>query len=335
MLAWQVAPPAPIGHKPLRLVRRAVPRPGPEDLLIRVTACAVCRADLHLVEGDLPLHRSPIVPGHEIVGRVVDAGLAVKGFTADERVGVAWLRSTCSKCMYCRRGAENLCTQSQYTGWDADGGYAEYVVAPADFVYRLPAGYPDEELAPLLCAGIIGYRALLRTELPHRGRLGIYGFGASAFLAAQVALARGARLHVMTGTPEARDLARALGATFVGDVYDMPPDPLDAAILFGAVGDLVPTALAALGRGGTLVVAGMHLSDIPTLNYQSHLFHERSLRSVTANTRADGRAFLEFAAQHRLAVTTTPYSFEEADRALTDLAEDRVDGAAVLLCDPA
>jgi propanol-preferring alcohol dehydrogenase len=331
MLAWQVAPPAPIGHKPLRLVRRAVPRPGPEELLIRVTACAVCRADLHLVEGDLPPHRSPVVPGHEIVGRVVDAGLWVDGFAADERVGVAWLRSTCGKCIYCRRGAENLCTQSEFTGWDADGGYAEYVVAPADYVYRLPAGYPDAQVAPLLCAGIMGYRALQRADLPHRGRLGIYGFGAAAHIAAQIARARGARLYVMTRTPESRELAREVGAVFVGDTYAVPPEPLDAAILFAPVGDLVPSALAALGRGGTLVVAGLHLSDVPALNYQSHLFQERSLCSVTANTRADGQAFLALAGRHRLKVTTTLYSFDEADRALTDLAEDRVDGAAVVL----
>jgi len=333
MLAWQVDPPAPIRDKPLRLVRRAVPRPGPEELLIRVTACAMCRADLHVVQGELPPHRSPIVPGHEIIGRVVDAGLAVEGFTADERVGVAWLRSTCGKCIYCRRGAENLCTQSEFTGWDVDGGFAEYVVARADYVYRLPAGYPDEELAPLLCAGIIGYRALQRAELPHRGRLGIYGFGASAHLTAQIALARGARLHVRTRASAGRELAQELGAASVGDPATPPPEPLDAAILFAPVGELVPTALAALGRGGTLTMASLHLSPIPVLDYRAHLFQERSLRAVTANTRADGHAFLAFAERHRLSVTTTPYPFDQADRALTDLAEDRVDGAAVLLHD--
>ena len=333
MLAWQVAPPAPIGEKPLRLVRRAVPRPGPDEVLIRVTACALCRADLRVVEGDLPLRRSPIVPGHEIVGRVVDAGLGVDGFAADERVGLAWLRSTCSKCVYCRRGAENLCTQAAYTGWDADGGLAEYVVAPAAFVYRLPAGYDDAELAPLLCAGIVGYRALQRAELPHRGRLGIYGFGTAACVAAQLAQARRARLHVRTRAPAARDLAAAMGAASVGDLATPIPEPLDAAILFAPDGNLVPTVLAALGPGGTLTVAGLRLTDVPALDYRACLSQERSLRTVTANTRADGQAFLAFAARQRVSVTTTPYPFDEADRALTDLAENRVDGAAVVLHD--
>ncbi len=333
MLAWQVVPPAPIADKPLQLVRRAVPRPEPHELLIRVTACAMCRGDVHVVEGNLPPRRSPVVPGHEIVGRVVDAGFAVEGFAADERVGVAWLRSTCGKCVYCRRRMENLCTQSRYTGWDTDGGYAEYVVAPADFVYRLPPGYPDAEVAPLLCAGITGYRALQQADLPHRGRLGIYGFDAAAHLTTQLALARGVRVHVRTRAPAAWDVARALGVASAGDLDTPPPEPLDAAILFAPVGDLVPIALAGLGPGGTLAVAGIHFSDIPALSYHAHLSQDRSLRSVTTNTRADGRALLALAAQHRLSVATTPYSFDEADRALTDLAEDRVDGAAVLLPD--
>ncbi len=330
MLAWQVARPAPLEDKPLRLVERVEPTPGADELLIRVTACAVCRTDLHVVQGDLPAHRLPVVPGHEIVGRVVSAGRVVDGFGPGDRVGVAWLRRTCGTCGYCRRGAENLCPRSEYTGWDADGGYAEYVVAPAGYVYRLPGGYSDVELAPLLCAGIIGYRALQRAELPHRGRLGIYGFGASAHLTAQIAVARGARLHVMTRAPAARALARSLGAASVADADATPPEPLDAAILFAPVGELVPVALAALDRGGTLAIAGIHLSDIPALNYQAHLFQERAVRSVTANTRADGRAFLDFAAANHLSVTTTPYPFDSADRALEDLASDRVEGAAVL-----
>jgi propanol-preferring alcohol dehydrogenase len=220
---------------------------------------------------------------------------------------------------------------SRYTGWDADGGYAEFTTAPADYVYRLPDGYSDVELAPLLCAGIIGYRALARADLPPDGRLGIYGFGASAHLTAQVALAQGARVHVLTRSPAAQRLALDLGATSAGGAADPPPEPLDSAILFAPVGDLVPVALAALDRGGTLAVAGIHLTDIPSLNYERHLFQERTLRSVTANTRADGRAFLDLVARHRLRLATTPYPLSAAATALADLAADRVNGAAVLV----
>jgi propanol-preferring alcohol dehydrogenase len=331
MAAWEVAEPGPMAAGPLRRVSRPVPRPAGGELLIRVTASAVCRTDLHLAEGDLPLRRTPVVPGHEVVGRVVAAGLGVAGFRPGDRVGVAWLRGTCGHCAYCRRGAENLCPASRYTGWDDDGGYAEYTVAPADYVYRLPAGYTDVDAAPLLCAGIIGYRALRRAELPAGGRLGLYGFGASAHLAAQIALAQGAEVHVLTRSADARRLAVDLGATSVGGAYEPPPEPLDAAILFAPVGDLVPVALRALAPGGTLAVAGIHLSDVPALRYGEHLFQERTLRSVTANTRADGRALFALAARHRLRVRTTPYPLAGADGALRDLAADRVVGAAVLV----
>ena len=243
---------------------------------------------------------------------------------------MAWLRHTCGRCRYCTSGAENLCPSSRYTGWDDDGGYAEYVVAPAEYVYELPDGYTDQELAPLLCAGIIGYRALRRARVTPGGRLGVYGFGASAHLAAQVALAEGARVHVFTRGQPARELALELGASSASDAYADPPEPLDSAILFAPVGDLVPVGLAALDRGGTLAIAGIHLTDIPTLRYERHLFQERTLCSVTANTRQDGRELLDFAARHRLTVTTTRYGLDQADRALADLAGDRVTGAAVL-----
>jgi alcohol dehydrogenase, propanol-preferring len=277
------------------------------------------------------VHRPSVVPGHEVVGRVAAVGDGVTRYAPGDRVGVAWLRSTCGTCAYCRRGAENLCPFSRYTGWDADGGYAEYATVRADFAYDLPAGYSDAELAPLLCAGIIGYRALLRAELPPGGRLGIYGFGASAHLTAQVALASGARVHVLTRSAEARELAIELGAASAAGADDPPPEPLDAAVLFAPVGDLVPVALAALDRGGTLAVAGIHLTDIPVLDYQRHLFQERTLRSVTSNTRTDGRQLLAFAATHRLRVAVTPYPLDAADAALADLAADRVVGAAVLV----
>jgi propanol-preferring alcohol dehydrogenase len=331
MRVWQVQRRGPVASGALRAVDRPMPTPGAGELLIRVAACAVCRTDLHVVEGDLPVRASPVVPGHEVVGQVASIGPGVTGFTAGDRVGVAWLRYTCGTCRYCRRGAENLCPASRYTGWDADGGFAEYTTAPADYVYRLPDAYPDAELAPLLCAGIIGYRALRLANLPPGGRLGLYGFGASAHITAQIARAEGARLHVLTRAPAARELALTLGAASAGDAYAAPPEPLDAAILFAPVGDLVPVALSALDRGGTLAVAGIHLTDIPALNYQRHLFQERTLRSVTANTRIDGRELFAFAARHRVAVTATPYPLDAADRALADLAADRVTGAAVLV----
>jgi propanol-preferring alcohol dehydrogenase len=248
-----------------------------------------------------------------------------------DRVGVPWLAHTCGTCRFCRSARENLCTAPLFTGWDLDGGYAEYAVVDESYAYRVPDVFSDEEAAPLLCAGIIGYRALRRANLPAGGRLGIYGFGGSAHLTAQIALAEGARVHVLTRSPEARTLARELGAASVGEADAPPPEPLDAAILFAPVGSLVLPALAALDRGGTLAIAGIHLSDIPPLNYQEHLFEERTLRSVTANTRQDGEEFLALASRIPLRVTTTPYGLDQADRALRDLAHDRVNGAAVLV----
>ncbi|MBX6357395.1 MAG: zinc-binding alcohol dehydrogenase family protein [Micromonosporaceae bacterium] len=331
MLAWQVVAPGPIASRPLRRAELPVPQPGPDELLVRVRACAVCRTDLHVAEGDLPPHRPHVVPGHQVVGVVAGAGPEVTGFAEGDRVGVAWLRRTDGTCRFCLRGAENLCPASEYTGWDADGGYAQYTTVPAAYAYRLPAGYPDEELAPLLCAGIIGYRALRRAQLPPGGRLGIYGFGASAHLTAQVAIAQGARVYVLTRSEQAQRLALALGAVFAGPADAAPPEPLDSAIVFAPAGTVVPVALAALDRGGTLAVAGVHLTDVPALNYERHLFRERTLTSVTANTREDGRELLELASRHRLRVSTTPYPLDRADAALADLAAGRVTGAAVLV----
>lgn len=318
---------------PLEQVTADVPRPEPSELLVAVRACGVCRTDLHVAEGDLPVHRERVTPGHEVVGEVIEVGAAAAGdgFEVGDRVGIAWLRHTCGVCKYCRRDAENLCPESRYTGWDADGGYAEFATVPAAFAHHLPSGYSDSELAPLLCAGIIGYRSLLRAELPPGGRLGIYGFGGSAHITAQVALAQGAEVHVMTRGAEAQELARKLGAASAQGAADPPPVPLDAAILFAPVGDLVLPAMEALDRGGTLSIAGIHLSDIPSLNYQRHLFQEREIRSVTSNTRADARAFLDFAAGHHIEVTTPEYPLAQADRALADLAGGRIAGAAVLL----
>lgn len=328
MHAWRVTRPGPIASGPLEWARVPVPRPGAGELLVRVLVCGVCRTDLHVTEGDLPVHRPGVTPGHEVVGEVVALGDDVTGFAVGDRAGIAWLRSTCGKCRYCLRGRENLCPDSRYTGWDADGGYAEYAVVPAAYALSLPGGYSDDELAPLLCAGLIGYRALVRAGLPEGGRLGIYGFGGSAHLTAQVAIARGATVHVVTRSAEARQLALDLGAASAQD--GPPPEPLDSAILFAPAGALVPPALAALDRGGTLAVAGIHLSDVPALNYQRHLFQERQIRSVTANTREDAREFLAFAGEHHLSVRTVPYALAAGRRALADLAADLVTGAAVL-----
>lgn len=331
MSAWRVRVPGPIGTSPLERVDVPVPEPAPDELLVAVAACGVCRTDLHVAEGDLPVHRAGVIPGHEVVGEVVAVGHeAGTEFAVGDRVGIAWLRYTCGQCGYCVRGRENLCPQSRYTGWDADGGYAEFATVPAAFALRLPGGYTDEELAPLLCAGIIGYRSLSRAELPEGGRLGIYGFGGSAHITAQVALARGAEVHVMTRGAHARELAMALGAASAQGAEDQPPVQLDAAILFAPVGELVLPALEALDRGGTLAIAGIHLSDIPELNYQRHLFQERQLRSVSSNTRADAREFLDFAGRHHIAVTTPHYPMARADQALADLAAGRIAGAAVL-----
>ncbi|MEV0342491.1 zinc-binding alcohol dehydrogenase family protein [Nocardia sp. NPDC050713] len=331
MRAWRVSTPGSLDSHPLGMAHEPIPEPGPDELLVRVLACGVCRTDLHVVEGDLAVHRPGVVPGHEIVAEVLAVAAGRDDFAIGDRVGIPWLRHTCGVCRYCRRGAENLCPHSRYTGWDADGGYAEYVTVPADFALRLPAGYTDEQVAPLLCAGIIGYHALLRAALPAGGVLGIYGFGGSAHLTAQVAIAQGARVHVMTRGAAARDLAHTLGASSVQGATDVPPEPLDSAILFAPAGELVPVALEALDAGGTLALAGIHLSDIPPLNYQRHLFRERQLRSVTSNTRADAREFLTFAERHRLHVSTHRYALDRADQALNDLSHGRFDGAAVLI----
>ena len=330
MRAWVVCKPRPISQSPLTLVERPVPTPARGEVLVRVRACGVCRTDLHLAEGELPPRRSGVVPGHEVVGDVVQLGEGASRFQTGDRVGIAWLRHTCGACRWCQAGRENLCPESRYTGWDADGGYAEFTVVPEAFAYRIPTTFADEQAAPLLCAGIIGYRSLLRAQLPPGGRLGIFGFGASAHLTAQVAIAQGAEVHVLTRSQEARELALQLGAASVGGPFDPAPVPLDAAIIFAPAGELVPVALESLGPDGTLALAGIHMSNIPALDYRRHLFGERTVRSVTSNTRRDGEEFLVLAQRLGVQVTTTPVRFEHADLALRDLAAGHVRGAAVL-----
>jgi propanol-preferring alcohol dehydrogenase len=332
--AWVVARPGPAETGPLELVERPDPHAGPGEIRIRVAACGVCRTDLHLAEGDLPPRHPRTVPGHEVVGVVDELGPGAERFRPRDRVGIAWLRGTCGACRFCRSGRENLCPHATFTGWDADGGYAEYAVVHEAYAYRLPVALSDVESAPLLCAGIVGYRALRRADLPPGGRLGIYGFGASAHLVAQLAIAQGAAVHVLTRSATARRLALSFGAASARGAHDAPPEPLDSAILFAPVGDLVPVAARALGRGGTLAIAGIHLSDIPALHYREDLFDERTVRSVTANTRLDGEEFLRLATRLGIRPTVQRYPFEAAADALVALAAGRVSGAAVLVLRP-
>jgi len=331
MRAWVVDTPGPAAGHPLQLIEREPPVPGPGEVLVRVSACGVCRTDSHLAEGDLLPRRPATVPGHEIVGVVEEPGRGATRFAVGDRIGIAWLRGTCGRCRWCRTGRENLCLDATFTGWDADGGYAEQAVVAEAYAYRLPDTLDDVTAAPLLCAGIVGYRALRRAELPPGGRLGIYGFGASAHVVAQVAIAQGATVHVLTRSAQARELALALGAASAGPADAPPPEPLDSAVLFAPAGGLVPVAMRALDQGGTLAVAGIHLSDIPAISYADELFREKQLRSVTANTRADGEEFLRLAAALGVAPRVTPRPMAEADRVLADLAADRITGAAVLV----
>jgi propanol-preferring alcohol dehydrogenase len=322
--AWRT-----VGDGRLELGHVAPPEPAAGELLIRVEACGVCRTDLHVIAGELPSHRTPVVPGHEIVGEVVGATGHTGDIAVGERVGVPWLRATCGTCRWCRAGAENLCRSSRYTGWDADGGYAEYAVAPAAYVYPVPTSLDAVHVAPLLCAGIIGYRALKRAALPPAGMLGLYGFGASAHLTAQLALAFGAEVHVVTRGEDARRLALELGASSAQPPGASVP-PLDAAIVFAPAGEVVAEALAAVGPNGTVSVAGIHVSQIPPLDYGTQLFDERTLTSVTSNTRTDGAELLRLAGRLGLRPRVSRYQLGRADDAVSDLAADRVRGVAVL-----
>jgi propanol-preferring alcohol dehydrogenase len=322
---------ARIGTRPLAHLDLPDPTPGPAEVLVRVAACGVCRTDLHVIEGDLPPHRLPLVPGHQVVGRVAARGSGAARYRIGDRVGIAWLRATCGGCAFCGDGRENLCDGSRYTGWDADGGYAEYAVADESFAYGIPEPFSDVDAAPLLCAGIIGYRALQRARVAPGARLGLYGFGSSAHIVAQLARHRGCDVYVATRDAAHRRLAEDLGAVWTGDTFEAPPAPLDAAIVFAPVGAVVPPALRALGKGGTVAVAGIHLSDLPSMPYGACLFHEKTLTSVTSNTRADGDALLREAAAIPLRPRTAPYSMSEANEALSAVASDAVSGTAVLI----
>jgi propanol-preferring alcohol dehydrogenase len=316
--------------QPLRLVQRPIPEPGPGEILVRVAACGVCRTDLHVVDGELPPLRSPVVPGHEIVGRVAGLGRDVESLALGQRVGVPWLGHSCGRCAYCRGGRENLCDRPGFTGWSRDGGYADYVVTDAAYGFPIPDGYGDVAAAPLLCAGLIGWRTLrLAGEAP---RLGIYGFGAAAHIVAQIARWQGRRVFAFTrpGDAAAQAFARGLGAEWAGGADEAPPEPLDAALVFAPVGALVPTALRAVDKGGTVVLGGIHMSDLPSFPY-SLLWHERVVRSVANLTRQDGVELLELAPRVPIRTRTVSYPLVEANRALDDLRAGRLQGAAVLV----
>jgi len=334
--AWIVDTPGPLEGHPLRMVDLPDPEPAPGEILVRVRVCGVCRTDLHVAEGDLPpVSPHPIVPGHQIVGIVDRVGPDTSRFARGERVGIAWLGSTCGTCVFCRRGSENLCPRSRYTGYHENGGYAELAVVREAFAYPIPDGFADEEAAPLLCAGIIGYRALERAHVPEGGSLALFGFGSSAHVVLQLARHRGHDVVVCTRGAGHRELARRMGAIWVGGSYDAPPQPVDSAIVFAPAGEVVPPALEAVGKGGTVTLAGIHMSPIPSLDYEKHLFHEKSLSSVEANTRRDGEALLEEAARIPIRPRVTTFPLEEADVALERLAADEIDGSAVLVVDAA
>jgi propanol-preferring alcohol dehydrogenase len=332
MRAMQLRVPAPITAGPLEQTVRPVPEPGPGELLVRVAACGLCRTDLHIVEGELALPRTPIIPGHQVVGRVERAGPGATRFGSGRRVGIAWLRLTCGECRFCRRGRENLCERAQFTGYHADGGYAEYAVVPEAFAYALPEIFGDAEAAPLLCAGIIGYRALRLSGVQPGGRLGMYGFGSSAHVTLQVAAARGVEVFVCTREPTHRALARSLGAAWVGGLADPMPAATDGTIIFAPAGELVPLALRNLAPGGTLALAGIHMTRIPPIDY-ADLYRERAVTSVTANTRADGEALLAEAARIPVRPTVTLFPLADANRALELLKRGAVAGSGVLVPD--
>lgn len=330
MKAMVLDEPGPIATSPLALRELPDPEPGAGEVRLRVSVCAVCRTDLHVIEGDLPRKTLPIVPGHQVVGVVDKLGPHCRRLRAGQRVGVAWLRGTCGTCGFCRAGRENLCESARFTGYHADGGYAEMALVPEEFAYEIPELFSDADAAPLLCAGIVGYRALQRSDLPPGGSLGIFGFGSSAHVIMQIALHRGCRVFVVTRGKSHQELARRMGAEWAAGSIEGIPESVDSAILFAPVGTLVPPALEALRKGGTLVLAGIYLSDVPQLNYERHLFYERNIRSVTANTREDGRALLREAAEIPIRPHTTGFPLGEANRALQELKANRIDGTAIL-----
>jgi alcohol dehydrogenase, propanol-preferring len=321
-----------IENHPLKLQEKDIPTPGPSQLLIKVRACGICRTDLHVVEGDLELKHLPIIPGHQVVGKIKKCGDEVKNFKPGDRVGVAWLQATCGQCQFCLSHRENLCTSAIFTGWTAPGGFADYILAPEQFIYFLPDNFIDTQAAPLLCAGIIGYRSLRLMEMKDwsGARIGIYGFGAAAHIAIQLLKVWGADVYVSTRDKSHQELAQELGASWTGGTLDRPQVPLDRAVVFAPVGEIIPAALKALERDGRLILAGIHMSPIPSFSYDL-LYGERMIKSVTNNTKQDGIEFLEHAAKIGIKTRVQTFPLEEANEALCALKHDHIQGAGVLI----
>jgi propanol-preferring alcohol dehydrogenase len=322
--------PKPIDQRPLVFADAPDPSPGPNEILVRVTVCGVCHTDLHEVEGELPMLRSPVIPGHQVVGTVAVLGESATGFRVGERVGIAWLHDTCGVCEFCLRDSENLCGTARFTGWSVHGGYAEYVTVPEAFAYRIPERFPDEQAAPLLCAGIIGHRALRISGIQPGQRLGLYGFGASAHIAIQVARHWGCQVYVVTRSEANREFARKLGAVWVGGSGDTPPAKLHASVIFAPAGTLVREALEVLEKGGRLALASIYMTPVPPLDYLKHLYHEKVIQSVANATRRDGRELLDLAGRIPIHTATQVFPLQQANEALLALKTGRVSGAIVL-----
>jgi propanol-preferring alcohol dehydrogenase len=329
MKACLLHSPAPVETNPLEFTEAPDPVVQSDEVLVRVAACGVCRTDLHVTEGELPARKSPVIPGHQVVGRIEKVGAEASRFRVGDRVGIPWLHRTCGVCEYCRAGKENLCDAPTFTGYVVDGGYAEYTVAPEKFVYPIPEGLTDEQAAPLLCAGIIGFRSLRLSGIEPGGRLGLYGFGAAAHLAIQVARHWNVSVYAMTRDARHQKLALEMGAAWAGGMVAEPPAKLDAAIIFAPAGEIVPAALKSLKKGGTIALGGIHMSPIPPLDYNL-LYHERVLRSVANNTRQDGEDFLRLAAEIPIHTEIEVFPLRDANRALNLLKNDAIRGAAVL-----
>ena len=321
----------PVEDSPLKLRELADPLPGAGQVRVAINVCAVCRTDLHVIEKELAPAKLPVIPGHQAVGIVDELGEGCTRLKAGQRVGIAWLAWTDGTCRYCRRQQENLCEAARFTGYTADGGYAEHAVVDENFAYEIPDAFSDLQAAPLLCAGIIGYHALRRADLPSGGRLGMYGFGSSAHVIIQIARHRGCEVYAVSRAASHRKLALELGAVWAGQRPEELPVKLDSAIMFAPAGELVPPALERLEKGGTLALAGIYMSPVPALDYQKHLFHEKSIHSVTANTRRDGRELLAEAARIGITPHASAYPLEQANQALQDVKADRIDGTAVLV----
>ena len=330
MLAMILNEPALIENNPLKLVDIQTPKPGPHEILVRVQVCGICHTDLHTVEGELDLPKKPVVPGHQVVGVVEKLGEGASRFKKGDRVGMAWLYFTCGKCSYCLQGKENLCENAKFTGYHVDGGYAQYTVIHENFAYPIPDRFSAEEAAPLLCAGIIGYRALRLSEVKPGQKLGLYGFGASAHVAIQVAVHWGCKVYVFSRSKKHQKLGEDLGAVWTGKSSRTPPEKLDSAIIFAPAGEIVLDALKALNKGGTLALAGIYMTPIPQMDYTEHLYYERTVRSVTASTRKDGEELLRIAAEIPIRTQTTSFPLEEANKALQLLKQGKINGAGVL-----